>query len=130
MRLRLPRKTHFQSQIFCAGGLPSAQVATPHLPSGGAVDPMKQSLHFLPRLVGAMLCLCAFGMSKVHAQTSEHPIYVWTQGSIADSDPDNDNYEWHNPANWECEGNPGVPPTNAIVQIGFGFPEATGHFHI
>lgn len=77
-----------------------------------------------------MLCLCAFGMSKVHAQTPEHPIYVWTQGSIADSDPDNDNYEWHNPANWECEGNPGVPPTNAIIRINSGEPVATGPLHI
>ncbi|RYD40078.1 MAG: hypothetical protein EOP85_14865, partial [Verrucomicrobiaceae bacterium] len=43
-----------------------------------------------------------------------HQIYNWTAGSFADLDPNNNNLDWGNPANWSPYG---VPSTEDIVHI-------------
>ncbi len=46
-----------------------------------------------------------------------HEIYTWTLGSYSDTDPNNNNYYWGNPANWFPEGVPG-PNDVAIIDRG------------
>jgi hypothetical protein len=69
------------------------------------------------RLLEWALLVVLFAAAANCQTVSEHPLYTWTAGSFSDSDPTNDNWSWDNPANWISEGQPGVPPTNAIVEI-------------
>ena len=85
---------------------------------------LRRSFFVYSALLGA---LSMFGFAP--AEAADHPVYVWTEASFSDADPANDNYDWNNPANWDCAGLPGVPPKNAIVRIASGTPQATGTVH-
>src|ERR1035441_10258440 len=51
-----------------------------------------------------------------------HPVYVFTAGSYFDSDPNNDNMRWDNPANWDVGS---VPTPDARVVINNYTPDNT-----
>lgn len=46
-----------------------------------------------------------------------HPIYTWTQGSLTDDDPSNNDQLWGNPDNWSPYG---VPGPDDIAQVSSG----------
>ncbi len=52
-----------------------------------------------------------------------HTTYTWTAGSYSDSDPNNNNQNWDNPANWDPYG---IPDVDSKVIIPGGTPYA-GH---
>ena len=52
-----------------------------------------------------------------------HTTYTWTAGSYSDSDPNNNNQNWDNPANWDPYG---VPDVDSKVIVPGGVPYA-GH---
>ncbi len=60
------------------------------------------------------------GSVSVNFVVDWHPVYIWTAGSFSDGDPNNNNYNWDNPANWSPYG---LPPAEASVFIN-GNPEA------
>ena len=51
-----------------------------------------------------------------------HPVYVFTAGSYYDSNPNNDNMNWNNPANWDLGS---VPTPDARVIINGFSPDNT-----
>lgn len=56
-----------------------------------------------------------FTYATAEVTANYHPQWTWTHGSIYDSDPNNNDNRWDNPANWSPYG---VPPAEAIVNIG------------
>jgi len=61
------------------------------------------------------------GPTIVNFSVDNREIFTWTGGSITDTDPNNNNNFWENPANWSPVG---VPPESAIAVISSGSPNS------
>lgn len=62
------------------------------------------------------------GSVSVNFIVDYHPVYVWTAGSYSDLNPNNNNMNWDNPANWDVGQ---VPTADAIVIITGYTPDNT-----
>ena len=54
------------------------------------------------------------GSLNLNFSVDYHPVYLWTAGSFSDLDPNNNNNNLDNPANWDVGT---MPPTNAVAVI-------------